>query len=485
MPVKPSIVGVTDIEQAAGGNPALRAILQQLATAANTQATKTNTSGKGAPNQSTATVSFQNPLYIVTLTDPGGASAASLTQAAQQAAAASLGANTVQAVVYHQVQAATSVLFDAAASLSTYGGNTGSLQTQFVIDDLSTTKAWFFRFRTSFDGSTWNQWKIISKSATAVNPNAVTLEPIAGGQFAGITLIGGQQVGFGIGALPSGGQIQTADGVLLANLLGIAAPAGYIDGGFEAVGLTACSISSLGQITLNYADFGSDRWLGTANFLTFGWAIGAQGIAVQTLGDSGRWVVLTLAGGSRIAIGSGLIASGSTFDVPTGFTAAASMGVCGPAVVGMTTHPAYGVEQATVVSGLCTVTFADNSGHSWPSSANWFAFAWEPALAGNLVTVTGGQFLKIPTPSGNVMLGVGQTESGGIMPLPTGYTWPKCLAFSTPATFDNMLSFAMHGVEVCAIDAGLQTSIGTVTCLYGTIEGPRTGAAAWLAVAWE
>lgn len=484
MAVNPSIVGNENIAQASAGNPALQAVLQQLTNAANAQATQTNTSGKNSPNQSNATISFQNPLYIVTITDPGGATALSLAQQAQIAASQSLGSNPTQSNIFHQVQAATSVLFDAPSGLMTYGGDTGNLQTQFIIGGLDPTKAWYFRLRTSYDGNIWNTWKLINPLATTVNPNATTLEPVAGGQWAGITLLGGQQVGFGIGQLANGLEIQTADGVLMANTIGVAAPAGYGDTGFEVYGIAECDINALGVVTLTYTDNGAHLWTGNANYLTFGWAVGAQNISEQKTADGGEWVVLTLPGGSRIAIGSGKLPYGATFDVPLGFTAANSMGVCTPEVADLSSHPAYGVYQATVVAGVCSLQFADSTGHIWNSSANWFALAWEPSLSMGLVTVTGGTYLKIPTLSGPIMIGVGQGHSGTIMPLPAGYTYPKCLAFSTPAAFDNYLQYAMHGVDTCQIDAGLTTSVGTITCLYGTVTGKRTGAAAWFAVAW-
>ena len=485
--VRPSIVGFDALDHAAGDNPSLRLVLQQLTAAANTQATKTNTSGKNPPNQSSLAISFQAPLYVLTFTDPGGAAAASLSQAAQQAAAvaAPLGSNPTQSVIYHQIQAATSILFDLPSHLRTYGGEVGSLQTQFVIADLAISKSWLFRFRTSYDGVTWNQWKLASKTGTSVNVNAVVTSNINGGQFAGVTLLGKQLVGFGMGIVPSGQAIQTAQGVLLRNSFGIAAPAGYVDTGYETIGLSACGINSLGQVTMNYRDGGGNRWLGSANYLTFGWvAGGAQNLTEQTLGDGGVWIVLTMPGGSRIAIGSGTIASGSAFLVPAGFTAANSMGVCSPLNTFVSGHPAYGVNQATVTAGTVVMNFADSIGNVWPSTANWFAIAWEPALSGNLVAVAGGQYLAVPTLSGSVMIGTGLSPDGSFLPLPPQYSYAKCQAFSTPATFINELTYAMHGVQVCSIDAGNSASTGLVACLYGTVAGLRRGSASWLAIAW-
>lgn len=110
--------------------------------------------------------------------------------------------------------------------------------------------------------------------------------------------------------------------------------------------------------------------------------------------------------------------------------------------------------------------YGDGSGNQWTGDANWFAIAWAPALAVNLVTVAGGQYLLVPTPSGKVAIGVGTTASGGILPLPPGYTYPKCLAFSTADSYTDIENY-MHGVKVATVDAGALSSIGTVYLLYG------------------
>lgn len=160
----PAVVPMHELDGASGGNASLRRILERLGTAANAQATKTSTSSKGPPDQSSATATFHAPIFIVTISDPGDASAATLQQAAQQAASATTSANASRSIIYHQVQAATSVLFDNASSVQTFGGEQGSVQPQFVIGTLDTTKSWIFRVRTSFDGVAWNQWKLINQA---------------------------------------------------------------------------------------------------------------------------------------------------------------------------------------------------------------------------------------------------------------------------------------------------------------------------------
>lgn len=486
MAVKPSVVSTTNLDQAAGSNTALRTMLQQLSGAANAQATKTNTSGKTAPNQSSATATFKNPLYIITFTDPGGGTTLSLAQQAQQAAAATLGSNPTLSNIYHQVQAATSILFDSPAGVTTYGGDTGSLQAQFIIGDLDTAKNWYFRVRTSYDGVTWNQWRIINSKSTSVNVDAVSAVPVNGGQWAKITLPGKQVIGFGIGQLPTGNSIQTAQGVTLANTMGIAAPASYVGGPVPAYGVTTNQINGNGVVSIQYTGKDGATWPGNANFVTFGWVPGGtQNLAEQVLGDGGRWIVFTVSGGCRVAIGVGTAANGQTIQYPTGFSAANSMGAVSPLVVNATEGYAHGIRQATLdSSGLVTCLYDAVSGTA-TSSANWFAVAWEAPLNANLVPVSGGQFLRLPTPAGDVMLGCGSTHGGSYIELPIGYGVQNCLTFSTPGSDDYTSDgTVMHGVEVCTIDTGLTTSTGLVTCLY-TDGGPQwSGDARWFAVCW-
>lgn len=462
-------------------------MLTELTTAANAQASKTNTSGKNAPNQSTASVVFSNPLYILTFTDPGGAAALSLTQQAQQAASSSLGSNPTNSNIFHQVQAATSILFDAPSSLSTYGGDSGTLASQFTITDLSTKKAWFFRIRTSFDGVVWNSWKILSYKGTKVNPNAVVLEAVNGGNYAGITLPGAQGVGFSVGVLPTGAAIQTAGGTTLADTIGMVGPSSYLNGNYPTIGISNDTIDAVGVVTLTWDGYTVPGWSGNVNFLTFGWIPGrAQNLTETVLADGGKWVTLTLSGGARVSIGSGVAANGATINVPTGFTAANTMGVVSPATTSEINGYLHGIRQSNMVAGVVTASFDGVSGTSPCLTVNWFAIAWETSLTPNLIAVAGGQYLSIPTPSGVLSIGVGQTHSGGIMPLPSiDHNYQQCIAFSTPGTNDSTgTGLTMHGVLVCAIDATRSTSVGTVTCLY-TNGGPIwQGAANWFTIAW-
>lgn len=485
MAVTPSIVSKADLDAASAGNTALRTMLDKLTTAANAQARKTGTSGQNPPRQSAATVSYSSPFYVVTITDPGGITAASLAQAA---AANPLGSSSL-ANIYHQVQAATSLLFDAASNVVTYGGDTGNLQSQFVLGDLNPARQWFFRIRTSYDGVSWNTWKVISRNATVANPFAVSRFSILGGSFATVTLPGAQTVGFGFGQVASGQIVETGGGVLLNDAIGLAGPSGVNDTGHRVGSIQRCDISGSGVATLTYwnggTGSGSYSWAGALNFLTFGFAAGNQNLSIQTLADGGKWVILTLSGGTQIAIGQGVAANGATVQAPAGFSVANSFGVATPALGTFEGNLAHGIRQSTYTAGVVTILYGDGSGNSWPSTGNWFAVAWPATLAGNVRGVAGGQYLILPTPSGNVALGVGSTPSGGVLPLPAGgYTYSNCLAFSTPGSYNDIGSY-MHGIKVCAVDVGLPSSQGVVTMIYtdGT-EAVWDGNANWFSLAW-
>ena len=75
--------------------------------------------------------------------------------------------NPLGVSMVHQLQSATSVLFDASSGVQTYGPFSELTQT-FQLPN----QTLFWRIRSSFDGSNWNAWQIYS-SATTCGPIGV------------------------------------------------------------------------------------------------------------------------------------------------------------------------------------------------------------------------------------------------------------------------------------------------------------------------
>ncbi|HEV2992119.1 MAG TPA: hypothetical protein VG759_27025 [Candidatus Angelobacter sp.] len=83
---------------------------------------------------------------------------------------ASLGTdmNRLRAPILHQIQSATSVLFDAASKVTTYGPTP---ETSLSITNPNVTLFW--RLRSSYDGVNWNGWQVFI-SATVCGPIGVS-----------------------------------------------------------------------------------------------------------------------------------------------------------------------------------------------------------------------------------------------------------------------------------------------------------------------
>src|SRR5437016_2941813 len=83
---------------------------------------------------------------------------------------ASFGAdmNRLRAPIVHQIQSATSVLFDAASKVTTYGPTP---ETSLSITNPNVTLFW--RLRSSYDGVNWNAW-VVFISAAVCGPVGVS-----------------------------------------------------------------------------------------------------------------------------------------------------------------------------------------------------------------------------------------------------------------------------------------------------------------------
>ncbi|MBZ5522444.1 MAG: hypothetical protein LAP21_09415 [Acidobacteriia bacterium] len=84
--------------------------------------------------------------------------------------------NNLQAPMTHQLQSATSVLFDASANVVTYGPFTETSQS-YQIPNVTL----FWRVRSSYDGTTWNDWVVYSSPTTCgpVGVNSGVLRSVA------------------------------------------------------------------------------------------------------------------------------------------------------------------------------------------------------------------------------------------------------------------------------------------------------------------
>jgi hypothetical protein len=480
-----------NIEEASGGNPALRNMLRQLASSLSQQQQATATGNTPAPAQQAASVTFENPLFVVTFT---AQQAATTQQAAQQA---SVGASAGAMIIYNQVRAATTRLFDAASNATLYGGDNGAAQSQFVITDLDPSLGWYFQVRSSYDGNTWNAWKTIN-GGKPVNAavDSVSVQPAGDGLYAMFLLPGSTTAGIGVSAVGDGLPVAPGPGTAIENSVGIAAPGSFQDAGRHAIGLNA-SINEQGTVLCEWTD-GATPWPATANCLVFGWGSQGQKPVISDI-TGGTFAVFMLSGGNLIAFGSGITADGGSFSLPPGFSNTNAMAIPSAASVQTANgNTAHGVANASITpkAGSQTemaVAFKWGDGDSvsegatWSADAQWFCIAWSPALQSHVQAVTGGQFLIIETPSGKLAFGTGTCASGATIPLPAGFAWQDsaggvtAIGFCTPVSTTGSGGNDLHGIQLCAVNAAGQTIL-----VYADGSGNEwTGSIAWAAIAWQ
>lgn len=147
-------------DQASGGNPQLKRYLQgaedainNVGNSAGVQPTTTanQTIPSGGINSSgnpTIAVTGQDGHYTVAFTPPAD----------------------VVPTLFYQLQSSLSLNFDAAGNVTSFGGDAGSTQLSWLINDPNQTK--FFRFRYSAQGYAWSNW-IYYSSAELCGPIAV------------------------------------------------------------------------------------------------------------------------------------------------------------------------------------------------------------------------------------------------------------------------------------------------------------------------
>jgi hypothetical protein len=441
------------------------------------------------PGESVATVSLLGSTYIVQITLPGTQSPASILQGVQAKQAATQASNTTAiTAVYNQIQAATTPRFDAGSNLHQYGGDTGSAQAYWSIDDLGSGQ-YYFRTRQSFDGVNWNLWKLANGGKPlGGRGESVTVEDVVNGVAAVFALPAKEVVTFVSGLCANGGTFTLPENLYTSAMMAIAAPNGFGNTGHPAHGIEECDIqiaSGPGTgligppdfptlVTMLYQDDSGNQWQGSANIFAFAFdPLGTNVTLVTTV--SGPWAVFQLPGGGKLAVGSGNAADGVTVTLPAGFSMANAQAVTSPQSGFSSPNNAHGIQSCSIdAAGLISMTFQDGSGNVWSGVAQYLIFAYSPGLLLN------AGFLEINTPGGSqVALGSGNAASGTRITLPSGYDWTRALVFASPRTFNNT-GHPMHGVAVCSADRGF------LQLAYQDGEGNTwDGDLNWMVFAWQ
>lgn len=484
------VVETSKIDQAAGGSKtAMRETLYQIAKNIQLQGQVTSTQPKSTPGESVAQVSLLGTSYIVQLTLPGTSAPASVLQSVQAAKKQTAQSNTVAiTAVYNQIQAATTPRFDAGSDLHQYGGNTGSTQVFWSIDDLGSGQ-FYFRTRQSFDGVNWNLWKLANGGKpVGGRGEAVTTETVTNGVAAIFALSGRETVAMIAGLCNNGDSFSLPVNLYTSAMMALAGPNGVRDTGHPAHGIEECDIQIenlptnglIGPadfppiVTMLYEDGSGNEWQGSANFFAFAFdPLGSNVTMVKTAG--GTWAIFTLAGGGMLAVSAGNAADGATIAVPPGFTFANAQFAVSPQSGQDPANQAHGVFSCSIsAGGVVAMTFQDGSGNNWPGVAQYLVFAYSPGLL-----ISGG-FLELNLPGGSqAAIGSGHAASGTRITLPAGYDWTKALVFASPRTF-NDTGHPMHGIANCSADRGF-LQLAYIDGSGNTWDGDVN----WLVFCWQ
>lgn len=117
----------------------------------------TVTQTKGPPPPASFTVNGVDGKFEIQITLPQDVQQSTVTLFQ---ASFSSDVNRLRALIVHQIQSATSVLFDAASKVTTYGPTP---ETSLSITNPNVTLFW--RLRSSYDGVNWNAWQVFISPA--------------------------------------------------------------------------------------------------------------------------------------------------------------------------------------------------------------------------------------------------------------------------------------------------------------------------------
>jgi len=99
-------------------------------------------------------------------------------------------------------------------------------------------------------------------------------------------------------------------------------------------------------------------------------------VVLATL-TGGRWAQYVLPGGTKVAIGSGQIASGSSFVLPAGFTSDKTLSIGSPATFNDSGHAMSGVAHCSIIGTTASLSYQDGASNFWDGDVAWMCFAWQ------------------------------------------------------------------------------------------------------------
>jgi hypothetical protein len=489
-----NVIPTQKIQDAAAGNEQLRDLLTALAATSNLTQQVTSTSGKNVPPQCKAQVSFLKGTYNVEIQNPGATSPVSAVQAAQASGGATAATNNAPITpIYHQIRAATSPQFNISSNVTTFGGTTGSTQTNWTLTTLPAGR-FYFQIRSSYDGISFNLWRNANGGQSiTTQPDGVTIEQTTNGVFGLFTLPGQQLVAFGAALATDQDTFGVPTELYTSAMQVITGPNGFqLQSSNLAHGILTDDITLVGDsaaisgppdfptlVNMTYEDGEGHVWPGTANIFAFCYDPLGINVVEETTSD-GIWVDFILPGGAHLSIGSGVTADGVAVAMPSTMpwvNPATMLSIGSPNSGIDPSRQARGITESNIAAGIMHCQFQDTTNNAWSSTGNWFAIGFSDGLP--IQTVTGGKWLVLTTPSGTkIAIGAGSGANGSSFSLPSGFTSNNLLSIATPAGADAT-SHPMAGVFRCAVQGT------TMELIYTDTENNFwNGDCNWMGFAW-
>lgn len=216
-----------------------------------------------------------------------------------------------------------------------------------------------------------SNWAAAAWSADATP----TLTTVGSFQVLTFKTAAGAELAIIAGSLANGALAPIPSGFAAANFLYTTGMSGTTPVNHVLQGVSFCRLNAATLAAENlYDDNSGNTWSGTQNVFGIFWKAG-QGVTTASV-TNGNAILIPVAGGNNLAIVAALnLAHGSSFGLPTGFSAATAQVTCGAA--GFTTsggNHSHGWDCTT--TGLTSNgVYRDGSGNTWNMTENCFAIA--------------------------------------------------------------------------------------------------------------
>jgi hypothetical protein len=309
---------------------------------------------------------------------------------------------------------------------------------------------------------------------TASYSNVPGSDPGNDSQYTSIDLADNGKLAFLTGSAASGAVFDLpSTGFSPQNLLAIASPQGYIEKGHDMHVIALCDVDANREVTLNYEDGEGNIWNGDANIAAVTWLGDSTAASTETDASGITWLLLQLAGGEDICIGTGVLADSTQISLPSGYVWSQAFAVASPHDGIPNGNQASGFGAYVDSTGIAHCVFQDSSGNSWTTNLKFLVFAWKNNSGAVTTQATGGaNWMNYTTSTGFVLgVGLGTFANGATIGLPsTAAAADSLQIFSTVHSFTPESNPA-HGVGACYVDANL-----VAHCYFEDGEGHTWGA---------